>query len=675
MGLSGIDESKLKRAFLEEAEELLEHLSESLVELEQDNKNVDIVNEVFRVMHSLKSESALMGFKRLSELAHAMEDVFEKARSGSLNLEKSVMDTVLTGIDIIHEIVTEISKGGEDSQFEINDMVIDLKKIAGEKVASITQVEDLSETKRREIEFEGSSIFTDFEKSQLEEAQDRNEKFYRMVYRIEKESEMKYTRAYLVFNKLESVVNVIKTLPPFDSEEYDDAAYVEITVYFTTAGDEKEAHEAADVDQIKKVEFFRLDYEQFVVKKEAAPVVRPKATSTREVREKIEKSSIRVDTQKLDNFWRLIGDFVICKSFFSGAFDKIKESDDFNKQKGDFEFVSDSLERIAQGMQQTMMETRMVPISVIFRKFPRFIRDLSRILNKNVEIELFGEETEIDRSVIDELSDPLTHLIRNALDHGIEFPEERVRVGKPETGRIIVSAHQSGGNIIIEIEDDGRGLDFERIREKALSLGMMDNTDLEEKDIINFIFHPGFTTKEVVTDLSGRGVGMDVVATKIKNNLKGDVNVRSTKGQGAHFTITLPLKLNIMNALIVKSSDYLYAIPINSMKETVKVQGSDITRSGEQDFYMYRDKQIPICHLETLLGRDARKSNEYYGIIVYHVDKMACLIVDEFIEEQDIVIKPIDEIINYHKIFSGTSIMGDGMIVYIIDTSFTDNFS
>ncbi len=668
MAVSGIDSNKLRRAFIEEAEELLEKLDSDLLELENNPEDKDLINEIFRVMHSLKSESAVVGFSSLSNLAHKLEDVFEKLRSGEMSLEQSKMDLILGAVDAVHEMIASIAKGGHGEEIDITEILDELKLLCGETVTSRLESKTLGETKKKQIAIEKIWEFSEFELNQLKEAMERNERFYRLTCTVDPESPMKYARAFLVFTNLEQVVNVIKTIPPFDREVEEDDSYGELVVYLTTSGDDRDIYRATEVDEIQKVELIKLSYDDFLkggdVKREIRETAEKKAKPRR-----IEKSSIRIETRKIDELWRLVGELVINKSQIEKLMKNVL-SNGMAGELGEYiESAIDSLDKISEGIQQAIMETRMVPIAVIFNKLPRLVRDLSRKLGKQVKLEVSGEETEIDRSIVEALSEPITHLIRNALDHGIEYPEERIARGKAVEGIIKVSAYQEGGNIILQIEDDGKGFDTERIREVAMAKGMIGEEEISENELLKVVFNPGFSTKEEITELSGRGVGMDVVANKIKEQLKGDVNLHTVKGRGTRITIMLPLTLTILQAVIVESGGKYYAIPVRRTEETVEIVNTELIYEAEKTLYNYRGKNIPVIYFDKLLGKRAGKSEDNYGVIISHGNRIACLIVDRLIEEQDIVIKPIDDILNENHIFSGVSILGDGKIVYILDTS------
>ena len=384
----------------------------------------------------------------------------------------------------------------------------------------------------------------------------------------------------------------------------------------------------------------------------------------------VERTSIRVDTRKLDDLWSLVAELVLRKAHIGRLSDDVNRGMDAQTVREELVDAFDSLDKISSGMQQAMMDTRMIPISVIFSKFPRLVRDLCRKLGKSVELAMSGEDTEIDRSIVEALSDPLTHIIRNSLDHGIEFPEERVRRGKSEKGRITVSARRQGGTIVIELADDGRGMDVQGIRRKAVAMALPGAEGFTESQLLDLVFLPGFSTKEVVTDLSGRGVGMDVVATRIRGDLKGDVALRTERSRGTRVTLLLPLTLTIVNALLVRGDSQLYALPLTDVESTAKLLNAEIRGEEGRETAPWRDEEIPVYSLGALFGAGRRRAEESFAAVLRHGERAAYLVVDELIEEREVVIKPVDDLLNSHRLFSGVSVLENGKLVFILDTSF-----
>jgi len=666
VAFTGLDERKLLRAFLEEAEELLEKLNDNLLRLEKDASNPDSINEVFRLTHSLKSESALLGFARLSELAHRLEDVFDSIRAENLTLSRPLMDAIFSASDLIHEIISRISRGQTDSEIDTRTVIGELEQLGGFGFRSEPEQSIEAATAAAAGLDRGEPTLKSFQRFQVSEALERGEKICRLTVRVSDEAQLKYPRAYLVFNSLELITNVIHTFPNMTVPQ-DDRLYEQLTVLLSSDLPEERITAVCAVDLIEEPKLEVLDRTQ-VAELLSRRDEGQKASVSTSRSSRIESSSVRVDTNKLNEIWQLVGELTIYKAQLSQLHDRLSRRRGNESIKGEVERATDSLERITAEMQQAIMGTRMVPIAVLFNKFPRLVRDLSRKLGKNVELDIQGKDTEIDRTIVEGLSDPLTHIIRNSLDHGLEEPEERRKANKPEVGRISISAHQQGGKIVIEVADDGRGLDVGKIRKKA---GI--DSEISDEEVAQHIFSPGFSTKEDVTDLSGRGVGMDVVATRIREDLKGEVDVRSESGGGTLIRILLPLTLTILHSLVISCAGYYYAVPVQDIKETVKISEQDVIVEEKNVYYDYEGQKIAILGLQSvLLGRadeGAQLGPDNDGVVVEQRRGRACLLVDELVEEEDLVIKPISDLLNHRRLFSGATVLGDGRIIFILDTA------
>jgi len=671
MTFSGLDEQKLLRAFLEESEELLEKLNDNLLQLERDTSNPDSINEIFRLTHSLKSESALLGFARLSELAHRLEDVFDGIRAGTVSLSRPLMDAIFSASDLIHEIVARISIGKNDEEVDSGSVIRELKQLAGLAPEIGTEGYGAVAPDGSERADEGRLVLGDFEYSQIMEALERGEKIYELTVMVSEEVELKYPRAYLVFNNLEMIANVIQTVPNMTVPQ-EDQLYRQLVVLLSSELDEEEIYnKACSVDLIERLElevWDKTSIQEAVSASRGRETARSVAMAHTPGTTRIKGTSIRVNTNKLNEIWQLVGELTIFKAQLSQLHDNVARQKDNESIKGEVERASDHLERITTEMQQAIMGTRMVPIAVLFNKFPRLVRDLSRKLGKNVELEIHGKETEIDRAIVEVLSDPLTHIIRNSLDHGLEGPEDRRAAEKEEVGHIMISAHQQGGQVVIEIADDGRGLDVDKIRQKA---GI--RSGVSDEEVVQHIFSPGFSTKEDVTDLSGRGVGMDIVATRIREELKGEVEARSEPGNGTLIRILLPLTLTILHSLVISCAGYYYAIPVQDIDETVRVLEEEIFKNKGSEVYSDEGNEMPLLRLDSVLlgpSEDQQnRSREHNGVVVEQRRGRVCLLVDELVEEEDLVIKPISELLNHRRLFSGVSVLGDGKIIFILDTA------
>ncbi len=742
--MSGLDESRLRRAFLEEAEELSRKLGESLVSLEAGHADPGLVNEVFRLTHSLKSEAALMGFTSLSSVAHRMEDLLGLARAGSLALTKLVMDSLLAGADLIAEMMAAIGRGGGDAEFQTAEVLAALSAAGGlggpgvlgeraavpassaGKAAAAAPVGTIASASPPPSPPGDGMSLGEFELAQLSEARDRGEDLLRLTVSVDEGEPMKFPRAYLVFSNLEAVANVVRTVPPMEGESLQDSAYGRLVVLLTARGEEEVVRAAAGVDQISDVKVERCRFDTFLQRASmlaqgspgtaaadaaldlepaqpspgaaapggaasggaasggaasggAAPAAAASGAAAEEAARRagpVERASIRVDTRKLDDLWSLVAELVLHKAHIGRLSDEVGRGMDAQTVREELVEAFDSLDKISSGMQQAMMDTRMIPISVIFSKFPRLVRDLCRKLGKSVDLVMTGEDTEIDRSIVEALSDPLTHIIRNSLDHGIEFPEERVRRGKSEKGRISISARRQGGTIVIELADDGRGVDVQGIRRKAAGMGLAGAESFSEAQLLDLVFLPGFSTKEVVTDLSGRGVGMDVVATRIRGDLKGDVALRTDPNRGTRVSLLLPLTLTIVNALLVRGDAQLYALPLTEVESTAKLLNAEIRGEEGKESAPWRTEEIPVFSLGALFGSGRRRAEESFAAVIRHGERAAYLVVDELMEEREVVIKPVDDLLNSHRLFSGVSVLESGKLVFVLDTSFVrrENF-
>jgi two-component system chemotaxis sensor kinase CheA len=673
-----IEERKLRRAFLEEAEELLEKLNGALVELERQPGNAQLVHEIFRLTHSLKSEAALLDFTHLSEVAHRLEDVFDRIRSGSLELTRPLLDTIFSASDIIHELVRRIGSGQGDGGVELTSLLSELAVGAGLMSATPVTAPPAGP------EAQGPGL-GELERMQVLEALDRGETLYELSFGVEEKAETRYLRAYLVLNNLEKIANVIRTQPPLASPEGEDGRYGRVVILLSSALPEERILKAGAVDLITDVRLVRWDHSG-VERSEPGPPGGPPVGETARGGfglplqpeggggERMESASVRVGTRKLNEIWQLVGELVMCKAQLGRLHESVLKSAASDGLREELARADDSLERIASGMQQAIMETRMVPIAVLFNKLPRLVRDLSRKLGKSAELRMEGKGTEIDRGIVEVLSDPLTHIIRNALDHGIEPPAERRLLGKPESGCITISARQQGGTVAIEVRDDGAGLDTEKIRRKA---GVAPETSDEEA--FKHIFAPGFSTKEDVTDVSGRGVGLDVVATRIRDLLKGEVVVKSERGKGLLIRILLPLTLTILHSLVVRCRRQHYAIPARDIDETLQLGAEQLQSVTGRHSSPYGGGEIPVQRLAELLGeeqngegrgeRPTSAGEGRDGVIIQQQGRRICLLVDELCEEQDVVIKPVPELLNLRGLFSGVSVLGDGRILFVLDCS------
>ena len=727
-----IDERKILEAFLEEVKELLETLNQRLLDLENSPEDSDVINEIFRLTHSIKSESALVGYKKISTLAHKMEDIFERVRRNVLLVNTEIMDALFAAFDRIMKCLSAVENGENEEDVDITDVVNPLLAILDEeavpaasptvKASDLPQPEEdnsqqgdgtvmhvsMSTLKSLDVEF------SEIEKSQIEDAIEKGEKLYKVLFHIEDDCDMKYPRAYLVFNNFENTVTVLKTVPDIEKET-DDAKFSEVALYILSSVSVEDLKDCADVDQIDRLDIKEINFggsvgvgdllsadeiqkaeeleqawaEDLVkqrMEEQLAEDNKPQAAAAQKAPaakaatkapgagEKIvQKQTIRVDTERLDELINLVGELIINRSRFMQISDKITDSSSIQELKAEIEDATSELERISDQMQMKMMQTRMVPVGTIFSKFPRMVRDLANSLHKNIHLEIIGENTEIDKTVIEHLAEPLTHLIRNSVDHGVESPDEREKKGKNREGHVILKAYQEGSNIYIEVEDDGNGLNIEGIKNKALENGIVTPAQLvgmPAQEIYDFIFAPGFSTKKEISSVSGRGVGMDVVKTELVK-MRGRIDISTKLGEGTKFTIVLPLTTTIVEALLVNVDENIFAIPISVVEETLKINRSEIKEFDDYQVYNLRNETLAVIQLSDLVGMErVRKDDEDVYIVVVSFEKRRIgLIVNNLMGDQDIVIKGLDDVLKNNEGVAGAAVLGDGRIVLVLDTS------
>jgi len=620
------DMDRYKQEFLQEAREYLDVMNQNFIRVE--NGDLDALNEIFRVAHTIKGMAGFMGYKNLENLCHKLESVMGKIRDGEIPANEEIVDIMLKSVDKIEEILNKIEKDNSDD-VDISEILSSLESI----------MKDHEDSSKKNGEDKIST-------------QDKNiaNANIRVDIKLSDDCVMKGVRAALILEALSELTEVITTDPDEETIEKDDFDGT-FSVYIK--GDKDKVYEA--LRRIAEIESFDVV--------EISGKVTPEDTKEK-FTEKLKKTeSIRVNIKQLDTIMNLVGELVICK----GRLLQIAQEYDIPELR---EAVS-IMDKSIISLQDEIMRIRMVKIEKIFNKFPRMVRDLARKLGKKVELIIEGHDTELDRTILDEISDPLVHLVRNAVDHGIEYPEERKLAGKSEVGKIIISARRERNNVIIEIEDDGRGLDIEKIKQKAIEKGLISPSEVEslnEDDLKMLIFTPGFSTKDTVTEISGRGVGMDVVKTKVEK-LGGNIKLFSEKGRGTKIRITLPPTVAIIKALLVKVGEEYYAIPISNVIEALNVTDENYKIIHGNSFLYVRNKLIPAFRLRDLFNINGSSTEKEVGIIVEKEGEKFALIVDAITDQQEIVIKPLSSFLAKVRGLCGVTILGDGRVVPIIDVS------
>ena len=690
-----MDVSQYLEIFIDETKEHLQSLNEQLLVLEKEPENEDTINEIFRAAHSLKGMAGTMGYKRMQRLTHDMENVFSEIRAGKMKVKAELVDVLFKGLDALESYLDHIVKtsneGEEDYESIINVLNHILKEGLGQttKTAKETPNVALEKTAVVAQETQQGNLLSlaEHEVRAVEKMRQEGGNAFNVTIFIQETCILKAARAFLVFKSIEEYGDIIKSCPEvqdIEDERFDldfsvviltkesmdkikavimnvseirDVAISEVILPIKQQielGDEKEGTEEKKVSEVAKETTAKAAAVAAKQKETAKPVV---------------NRSVRVDIEKLDDLMNLVSELIIAKNglvSINNTETKVDVSNGFHEQ-------IEYLERITTNLHQSVMKVRMVPIESVVNRFPRMIRDLSKKLDKKIELYMTGEDTELDRTVIDEIGDPLMHLLRNAADHGLEKNEERIRLGKPEVGSIFLDAYQEGNNVVIEVRDDGAGINVDKIRAKAIERGTITNEQAEsmtDKDIVDLLFRPSFSTAAVISDVSGRGVGLDVVKTKIEA-LGGSIETKTVLGEGSNFIIRLPLTLAIIQALMVELGNEKYAIPLGSIETIESVVTTEIKYVQTKEVIHLRGNVIPLIRLNEVLDvvKTDEKVSELTVVIVKKGDKLAGLVVDNLIGQLEIVIKSIGKYINNSKMISGATILGDGEIALILDVN------
>ena len=695
-----MDVSQYLEIFIDETKEHLQSLNEQLLILEKEPENENTINEIFRAAHTLKGMSGTMGYKRMQNLTHNMENIFSEIRNGKMSVTATIVDLLFKGLDALENYLSNISSTGDEGSEEYTEIIsqldVCLKQGLGEMpaaapaapVATAVAVEEKAAEATSDKEKYRSFKYADHEKHAMNEAISTGQHAYGITVFIQETCLLKAARAFLVFKTLEGLGTVIKSEPAVQDIEDERFEFDFSMVLITKESLEAVKKAIMSVSEVDSVYLSEIKAEEIAMPKEevveqkqesagaaqAAVAQAPQAAAekkqTTQTSKPVVNRSVRVDIEKLDDLMNLVSELIIAKN----GLVSINNADESAKQDNSgFNEQIEYLERITTNLHTSVMKVRMVPLESVVNRFPRMIRDLSKKLDKKMELYISGEDTELDRTVIDEIGDPLLHLLRNAADHGLESNEERAALGKPETGSIILNAFQEGNNVVIEVKDDGKGIDAEKIKAKAISKGTItaeQGDAMSDKEIIDLLFRPSFSTAEKISDVSGRGVGLDVVKTKIES-LGGDVEVRTTLGQGSNFIIRLPLTLAIIQSLMVELGTEKYAIPLGSIQTIEDIPVSDVKYVQTKEVINLRGTVIPLIRLNDVLDVESVKAQDenLTVVIVTKGDKLAGFVVDNLIGQQEIVIKSIGKYINNSKMISGATILGDGEVALILDVN------
>ncbi|MBO0524163.1 chemotaxis protein CheA [Clostridium botulinum] len=688
-----MDTSQYMSMFLEESMDNLQTLNDSLLQLEQEPDDIDKLNEIFRVAHTIKGMAATMGFNEMAELTHKMEDVLSNFREGDLKVTQNVVTVLFKCLDTLEQMVNNISEE-VDEKVPIDHIIEELEKAAKGDISSEDQKEESIET-IEENGSEGNSTIplNEYDLNVIKQAEDKGFNAYEIKIILSENTLLKSARAFLIFKNLEEYGEIIKSLPIAEDIENENFDFEIDLIYLTTKGKEEIYDILANISEVDNVMVDNVDVqlkrEEKIESKEVKEKVKEqinnidtkkpeeentdKETKVEETKPKSNKrvakpkdnnhkkahQSVRVDLERLDKFMNMVSELVIHRTRL--------EQISTNHKLTDLNETLEQVARTTSDLQDLVMKIRMLPLDIVFNRFPRMVRDLSVELDKEMELIVQGADTELDRTVIDEIGEPLIHLIRNAADHGVEPREERVKKGKDPIGKIRLIAYQEGTKAVIKVEDDGGGVPVDKVKAKAERIGI--NTEgMSDNDIRNLIFAQGFSTNEKVTDISGRGVGMDVVKTKI-TALGGTVDLISEEGKGSSFIIRLPLTLQIIQALLVEVGSETMAISLGYIDRVIDYEKDIVKKTNNKEVIIYRGNVIPFVRVNEKLGLKESENDKKYIVIVKSGEKTVGLLVDGLLGQKEIVIKPFGKTLQGLKEYIGATILGDGLVTLILDVA------
>lgn len=646
------DLQEIMEDFLIEAFEMNEQLDQDLVELEHNPEDLDLLNRIFRVAHTIKGSSSFLNLNILTHLTHNMEDVLNRARKGEIKITPDIMDVVLRSIDLMKTLLVTIRDTGSDAnngkENEIEEAVKQLQAITSQNLEGAK--EGTKEAPQKENEKEAKKENT--EENQENKAKAPTAKNFASDNPLADEPDLDYTNmsAEEVEAEIERLLNKRQEADKERRAQKKQEAKPKQEVAPKTETPKTETPKAPKTETKTKA---KADTEE-----NKAPSIGVEQT-------------VRVDVRRLDHLMNLIGELVLGKNRLIRIYSDVEERYDGEKFLEELNQVVSSISAVTTDLQLAVMKTRMQPVGKVFNKFPRMVRDLSRELGKSIELIIEGEETELDKSIVEEIGDPLIHIIRNSCDHGIEPLEERRRLNKPETGKVQLSAYNEGNHIVIKISDDGKGLDPVMLKEKAIEKGVISERDAEgmsDREAFNLIFKPGFSTAKVVSNVSGRGVGMDVVKTNIEK-LNGIIEIDSEVGVGTTQKLKIPLTLAIIQALLVGVQEEYYAIPLSSVLETVRISQDEIYTVDGKSVLRLRDEVLSLVRLSDIFKVDAilESNSDVYVVIIGLADQKIGVIVDYLIGQEEVVIKSLGYYLKNTRGIAGATVRGDGKITLIVD--------
>lgn len=659
------DNSVYRTLFFEETDDHLQQLNDHVLALESNPQDTALLNDIFRSAHTLKGMAATMGYDVMTQLTHKMENIFELFKTATLSVTSDSISLIFKCLDRLSELVEDLREEKELQPNQITDLLLELDQV--EQQSQNQSDQQHSETTTSDTPLAQLSLaFEQLESSDLfviEQAVAGDYHAFSIAVRLEKDSMLKGPRAFLIMEKLEQSGDILHTEPSAEQLEEGDFDSDFRLVYLTQnelAEVQKNIASNSEIEEFR-VEPFQANPSQATNETLKTDTTKEPTTKTKETmthHASVSNQSIRVDLSRLDSFLDLVSELVVYRNQLEDV-----------SHRENIEAIKDPLEQVSHltsELQDLVLRIRMQQVNVVFSRFPRMVRDLSTELGKEMDLVIIGEETELDKTVVSELSEPLVHLLRNSVDHGIESPEEREALGKSRKGTIRLAAYQEGNRVIITLEDDGKGLDPQVIKASAERKGLS-TEGLSDEEIQQLIFHPGFSTAEKVTNISGRGVGMDVVQSKIAN-LGGTIELWSRPNKGTRFTIKLPLTLSIIQALMVRVGTETFAIPLDLVERVVIIK-EEVIQTVSQEVYRFQEDLIPIIRTDQLLGIEGNSVGKKFAIIVNSEQQYYGLLADELVGQQEIVIKKIDPLLQQLDRYQGATILGNGSIALILDVN------
>ncbi|WP_027108646.1 chemotaxis protein CheA [Lacticigenium naphthae] len=662
------DNSQYRDLFFEETDENLEHLNEGVLQLEQTPDDDALLNSIFRNAHTLKGMAATMGYETMATLTHRMENVFDLFKRNEVQVSSDSISLVFDCLDTLTDIVEDLRAEGTGDK-DISTLVERLENIAKQESDKIVVTAIEANADAEDSEFAIPTVFETMDSSDftvIEAAKESGYNVFTVGFQIEQDSMMKSARAYLAINKLDQEGEIVFSQPAteiIESSEFNEDVFIVLVTKLDQEAIKNLIDDLSEIEAVK-VEPFKepadLELDESPEEEGSSAVVEAiQSTSTDKKPAKASRSmkqTIRVDLSKLDQFMNLVSELVIHRT-------RLEELTD--QTQAELHEPVEQVGRITTELQELVLQLRMQPFNVVVQRFPRMVRDLANELNKDIELVMEGESTELDRTVVSELGEPLIHLLRNACDHGIEMPAERKASGKSEQGIVKVSAYPEGNRVIVTVSDDGKGLDPVALKASAERKGIP-TEGMSDKDAQQLIFHPGFSTAQKVTGISGRGVGMDVVKEKI-SSLNGTIETISEVGKGSAFKIVLPLTLSIIQALMIKSGTETFALPQSVIEKVVVYNADEVDTIHKQQVYRYKNMFIPVTRLTESLELVQQPDKKEHVVIVLLGDQYHALVVDDIIHQREIVIKKFGSELKEVKKYLGASILGNGEVVLILD--------